>query len=181
MANPETTASTTRQAAGGINLNAESRVLLGFLQDQRDAVLRIVEGLPADAWQTPAVPSGWTVAGVLGTFAGSNTTGSSAWSRASRRTPPADKDAEEGEEYDPEAAFTCDLPSADLIASYRDACGRSDAVLADHPPVGGTARPRFSSRPGVHQADHQRPLDRLARDRGDSRALRPPGHRTRTA
>jgi hypothetical protein len=28
-------------------------------------VLKIVEGLPEDAWQTPVVPSGWTVAGML--------------------------------------------------------------------------------------------------------------------
>ena len=40
-------------------------MLLGFLQYQRDSVLKIVEGLPEEAWQTPVVSSGWTVAGML--------------------------------------------------------------------------------------------------------------------
>jgi Protein of unknown function (DUF664) len=43
----------------------------------------------------------------------------------------ADEGAQ-GEE-DPEAAFTSDRPSADLIASYRDECRRSDEVLAVTP------------------------------------------------
>ena len=34
-------------------------MLLGFLQYQRDSVLKIVGGLPEEAWQTPVVPSGW--------------------------------------------------------------------------------------------------------------------------
>ena len=46
-------------------------------------------------------------------------------------------DEEEGDEeegaYDPEAAFTCDWSSADLIAAYRDECRRSDEVLAVTP------------------------------------------------
>ncbi len=32
--------------------------------------------------------------------------------------------------YDPEAAFVCDRPSADIVAFYRDQCRRSDEVLA---------------------------------------------------
>ena len=41
--------------------------------------------------------------------------------------PPAGEEAGDEEEgtYDPEAAFTCDWPSADLIAGYRDECRRS--------------------------------------------------------
>jgi hypothetical protein len=35
--------------------------------------------------------------------------------------------------YDPEAAFTCDRPAADVIAYCRDQCKRSDAVLAVTP------------------------------------------------
>ena len=48
-----------------MNQDDESRMLLGFLQYQRDSVLKIVQGLPEEAWQTPVVPSGWTVAGML--------------------------------------------------------------------------------------------------------------------
>jgi uncharacterized protein (DUF2461 family) len=49
--------------------------------------------------------------------------------------PPAAEEAGDEEEgtYDPQAAFTCDWPSADLIASYRDECRRSDEVLAITP------------------------------------------------
>jgi hypothetical protein len=132
----ETTASTTRQAAGGINTYDDSRVLLGFLQDQRDAVLRIVEGLPEDAWQKPVVPSGWTVAGMLWHLGGVEHHWLQRVVTGVTEEPPGDKEAdgeageEEGGGYDPEAAFTCDWPSADLIANYRDECRRSDEVLA---------------------------------------------------
>ena len=34
-------------------------MLLGLLQYQRGSVLKIVGGLPEEAWQTPVVPSGW--------------------------------------------------------------------------------------------------------------------------
>ncbi len=45
-------------------------MLLGFLQYQRGSVLKIVEGLPEDDWQTLVVPSGWTVAGMLAHLGG---------------------------------------------------------------------------------------------------------------
>ena len=110
-------------------------MLLGFLQYQRDSVLKIVERLPEDAWQTPVVASGWTVAGML----------CAPWRRRAPLAPARDHgrhggtaggrgsgDEEEGT-YDPEAAFTCDWASADLIAGYRDECKRSDEVLAVTP------------------------------------------------
>jgi uncharacterized damage-inducible protein DinB len=65
MADSVTTPLTASPAVGDVNHDDASRMLLGFLQYQRDSVLKIVEGLPEDAWQTPVVPSGWTVAGML--------------------------------------------------------------------------------------------------------------------
>jgi len=118
----------------GVNKDDESRMLLGFLQYQRDAVLKIVEGLPEEAWQRPVVASGWTVAGMLLHLGGVEhhwlqhvVTGVTA-------EPPDEEgeDADEGE-YDPYAAFTCDWPSGDIIANYRAECGRSDEVLAVTP------------------------------------------------
>ena len=54
--------------------------------------------------------------------------------------PPAGGEAAGGEAgdkedgtYDPGAAFTCSMPSADLIAGYRGECRRSDEVLAVTP------------------------------------------------
>ena len=76
MADSETTPLTAPRAVGDVNQDDESRLLLGFLQRQRDAVLKIVEGLPEGAWQTPVVPSGWTVAGMLAHLGGASTTGS---------------------------------------------------------------------------------------------------------
>jgi Protein of unknown function (DUF664) len=115
--------------------DSEDQALLAFLAAQRDAVLKIVEGLPEEAWQRPVVPSGWTVAGMLWHLGGVEqhwlqhvTTGVSE-ERA------ADEEAGDEEEggYDPEAAFTCDWPSADLIAAYRGECRRSDEILAVTP------------------------------------------------
>jgi len=95
-------------------------------------VLKIVEGLPEDAWQKPVVPSGWTVAGMLWHLGGVE----QHWLQRVV-TGVTEEHEEVGEDdeggYDPEAAFTCELPSAELIANYRHECGRSDAVLAVTP------------------------------------------------
>jgi uncharacterized damage-inducible protein DinB len=115
------------------NQDDESRMLLGFLQYQRDAVLKIVEGLPEEAWQRPVVPSGWTVAGMLRHLGGVEVHWLQHVTTGVIEERPQDEDDEEEGEYDPYAAFTCELPSADLIASYRDECRRSDAVLAVTP------------------------------------------------
>jgi uncharacterized damage-inducible protein DinB len=110
-------------------------MLLGFLQYQRDSVLKIVEGLPEDAWQTPVVASGWTVAGMLAHLGGVEQHWLQHVTTGVMEEPPAGAEAEDEEEgtYDPEAAFTCDWASADLIAGYRDECRRSDEVLAVTP------------------------------------------------
>jgi hypothetical protein len=115
-------------------------MLLGFLQYQRDSVLKVVEGLGEDAWQTPVVSSGWTVAGMIWHLCGVEHHWLQHVTTGVREEPPAAEEAgaeeaagEEEGTYDPEAAFMCDWPSADLIASYRDECRRSDEVLAATP------------------------------------------------
>jgi Protein of unknown function (DUF664) len=122
-------------AAGAVNQDDDSRTLLSFLQYQRDAVRRIVEGLPEQAWQTPVVPSGWTVAGMLFHLGGVEHHWLQTVVTGSRDEPlPAGPEGEEeAGEYDPYAAFTCHWPGADLIASYREQCRRSDQVLAVTP------------------------------------------------
>src|ERR1700760_1891291 len=111
----------------------DSSLLLGFLRIQRDAVLKVVAGLPEKAWQTPVLPSGWTVAGMLWHLGGVEHHWLQDVVTGEAGEEPAGEDEEEGGEYDPYAAFTCDLPAADLIASYREECRRSDAVLAVTP------------------------------------------------
>jgi uncharacterized protein DUF664 len=137
MADSETTSLAAPTAAGAVNHDGDARTLLGFLQYQRDAVLKIVEGLPEEAWQTPAVPSGWTVAGMLFHLCGVEHHWLQNVVTGSRSEPPSaeaqEEGAEEADEYDPYAAFTRGWPSADLIANYREECRRSDAVLAVTP------------------------------------------------
>ncbi len=134
MADPEATPLTASPAVRDVNRDDESRMLLGFLQYQRDSVLKIVEGLPEDAWQTPVVPSGWTVAGMLYHLCGVEHHWLQHVTTGVMEERPADGEGNEEEgTYDPEAAFTCSWPSADLIAGYRDECRRSDEVLAVTP------------------------------------------------
>ena len=108
----------------------DSSLLLGFLQGQRDAVLKIVAELPEEAWQAPVLPSGWTVAGMLWHLGGVE----HHWLQdVVTGVPQEPSDEEEEGEYDPSAAFTCELPAAEIVASYREECQRSDAVLAVTP------------------------------------------------
>ena len=135
MADPGTKPVAMSTAVSGANQDDESRMLLRFLQYQRDSVLRVVEGLPEEAWQTPAVPSGWTVAGMLAHLGGVEHHWLQHVTTGIMEEPPAGGEPGDEEEgtYDPEAAFTCDWLSADLIAGYRDECRRSDEVLAVTP------------------------------------------------
>jgi uncharacterized damage-inducible protein DinB len=117
----------------------EDQALLDFLDAQRDSVLSIVAGLPEEAWQIPVVPSGWTVAGMLFHLGGAEHHWFQDVAAGGAEEPPSDKEEGEEEEeeergeYDPNAAFTCDWPSADVIANYREECRRSDEVLAKIP------------------------------------------------
>jgi hypothetical protein len=108
----------------------ERRLLLRFLQGQRDSVLSIVDGLDDEAWRTPIVPSGWTPAGLVQHLGDAEQhwfldvmTGSSEDLPYDQGRPP----------YDPAAPFTTDRPPADVLAYYREQCARSDAVIARTP------------------------------------------------
>jgi len=108
----------------------EKRALRGFLEYQRASVLSVVQGLDEEAWHKSVVPSGWTPAGMVEHLGDAErhwfqrvVTGTEielAWDEG---RPP----------YDPEAAFTCDRPAAQVVGYYRDQCARSDAVLAVTP------------------------------------------------
>ena len=116
---------------GNQSENPEDQALLDFLAAQRAAVLSIVAGLDEEAWHRSVVPSGWTPAGLVEHLGGAE------WhwfqgvvTGAEPEPPPGD---EEPPPYDPTAAFVTDLPSAEIIAFYRDQCAQSDAVLAVTP------------------------------------------------
>jgi len=123
-------------------------MLLDYLQDQRDAVLKTVAGLPEEAWHTPVVQSGWTVAGMLWHLSGAEYHWFQEVTKGAR-----DESDGKGGEYDPYVVFTCDdQSSAEVIAAYREECKRSDEVLAVTPL---SAAPRGSHAPG-HQVPNIR-------------------------
>jgi hypothetical protein len=135
--------------------DTDDQVLLDFLVSQRDAVLSIVAGMDEEAWHRSVVPSGWTPAGLVehlsgaelhwfqGVVARSYEPGEGLqWLLAQRgESAPELSQDEEQPPYDPNAPFISDVPSAEIIAEYRDLCARSDAVLAVTPL---SARPRGS-------------------------------------
>ncbi|HXW87194.1 MAG TPA: DinB family protein [Streptosporangiaceae bacterium] len=108
----------------------EDQDLLYFLRYQRASVLSIVEGLSERDWHRPVVPSGWTPAGLVEHLGGAERH----WFQQVVNGFEVELPWDEGRPaYDPEAAFVCDRPSADIVAYYREQCERSDAVLASTP------------------------------------------------
>ncbi len=104
--------------------------LLYFLRYQRASVLSIVDGLSEQDWHRSVVPSGWTPAGVVEHLGGAERH----WFQQVVNGFEVELPWDEGRPaYDPEAAFVCDRPSADIVAYYREQCERSDAVLASTP------------------------------------------------
>ncbi len=123
---------------GNRSEDTEDQVLLAFLAAQREAVLSIVTGLDEDAWHRTVVPSGWTPAGLVEHLGGAE------WHWFQGVVAGAQPEPSPGEEqspYDPRTApaFASDLPSAEIVAFYREQCAASDAVLAVTPL---SARPR---------------------------------------
>jgi uncharacterized damage-inducible protein DinB len=103
------------------------RELLEYLEFQRSSVRSIVEGLDEDAWHTPVVASGWTVAGMVEHLGGVERH----WFLEVVAGSEVDLPWDVGRPpYDPEMAFTCDRPSSDVLAYYREQCDRSDEILA---------------------------------------------------
>jgi hypothetical protein len=102
------------------------RELLEYLQYQRSSVRSIVGGLKEDAWHTPAVPSGWTVAGMVEHLGNMERH----WFQEVIAGSPAELPWDEGRPpYDPRMVFACDRPSSDVLGYYSAQCDRSDEIL----------------------------------------------------
>ncbi len=113
---------------------AEVQALRYFLDYQRSAVLSIVEGLDEDAWHRPIVSSGWTPAGLVEHLGGAERH----WFQYVVLGREDDLPWDEGlPPYDPHMALTCERPSADIVAYYREQCTRSNAVLDAVPLTAG--------------------------------------------
>jgi uncharacterized damage-inducible protein DinB len=111
-------------AASGDDVKRE---LLEFLEYQRSSARSIVAGLDEDAWHKPVVASGWTIAGMVEHLGNVERH----WFLEVVAGAQVDLAWDEGRpQYDPQMAFTCDRPSRDVLAYYREQCDQSDKVLA---------------------------------------------------
>ena len=103
------------------------RDLLEFLEYQRSSVRSIVDGLSEDAWHTPVVASGWTIAGLVEHLGNAERH----WFQQVVTGSAEDLPWDEGRPpYDPAMAFTCDRPSPEVLGYYRAQCDRADEILA---------------------------------------------------
>ena len=103
------------------------RDLLECLQYQRSSVRSIVDGLREDAWHTPVVASGWTIAGLVEHLGNAERH----WFQEVVAGRQEDQRWDEGRPpYHPTMAFTCDRPSSEVLGYYREQCDRADAILA---------------------------------------------------
>ncbi len=104
----------------------EREALTFYLHYQRTSVEAIVAGLDEAAWHTPALPSGWTVAGMmqhLGDMEGH-------WWRGVIEGHHVDLPYDEGRPaYDPAAPFRTDRPAERVLDYYREQCAYGDQVL----------------------------------------------------
>jgi hypothetical protein len=103
------------------------RELLEYLEFQRSSVRSIVEGLNEEAWHTPVVASGWTVAGMVEHLGNAERH----WFQQVVAGSAAELPWDEGRPpYDPAMAFTCERPSSEVLGYYRAQCDKSDEILA---------------------------------------------------
>lgn len=101
--------------------------LLETLEYQRASARAIVDGLSEELWHKPVVPSGWTVAGMMQHLCGVERH----WFQEVVAGTYVEFPWDDGlPPYDPDMSFTCERPSADILAFYRAMTDRSDEILA---------------------------------------------------
>lgn len=109
-------------------MTTERERLRYFLDQQRAAVLAILDGLDEEQLRTPVLPSGWTPIGLVWHLAGAE----AAWfQRTVLGVEPAISwdDGIEDPAYDPTAAFTTAHATTAVIAHYRRQCAISNDIL----------------------------------------------------
>jgi len=112
---------------------ATDEMLREFLRAQRAAVLAIVDGLSEEAWHRPAVPTGWTPAGMVEHLGGAEWHWFQGVVAGRQPELPGDLD-EDQPPYDPATVvFATDEPAAEVLAFYRNQCAESESVLAATP------------------------------------------------
>lgn len=99
-----------------------------FLDQQRNAVLEIIDGLDEAQLHTPVLPSGWTPIGLVQHLASAE----AMWFQWVVRGTQARMSWDDGVEdpaYDPEAPFTTEHSSTAVIEQYRRQCRMSNDIL----------------------------------------------------
>ncbi len=99
-----------------------------FLDQQRNAVLAIIEGLDESQLHTPVLPSGWTPIGLVRHLAGAEAMWFQ-WVVLGTRPQVTWDDGVADPPYDPEAPFGTEHSSAAVIEQYRRQCEISNDVL----------------------------------------------------
>ena len=99
-----------------------------FLDQQRRAVLAIVEGLDDGQLNTPVLPSGWTPIGLIRHLAGAEAMWFQ-WVVTGTQPQMTWTDGIDDPTYDPEAPFTSEHSSVAVIEQYRRQCEISNEIL----------------------------------------------------
>ncbi len=107
---------------------SEHERLKHFLDQQRNAVLAIIEGLDEAQLRTAVLPSGWTPIGLIWHLAGAE---ASWFQRVVLGVQPriAWSDGIEDPPYDPGRAFTTEHATSAVIEHYRRQCEISNEIL----------------------------------------------------
>ena len=104
----------------------ESEALLSSLNDQREHVLGILEGLPTEALRRPVLPSGWTCLGLVQHLA---VDVERFWFRHVVAGEPLD-DGEAADAWQ----VTPDVPAEAVLGLYRQETELANAIIAATPP-----------------------------------------------
>ena len=99
-----------------------------FLDQQRNAVLAIIEGLDESRLHTPVLPSGWTPIGLVRHLVGAEAMWFQ-WVVLGTQPQVTWDDGIDDPPYDPEAPFTTEHSSAAVIEQYRRQCEISTEIL----------------------------------------------------
>jgi hypothetical protein len=99
-----------------------------FLDQQRNAVLAITEGLDDVQLNTPVLPSEWTPIGLIRHLAGAEAMWFQ-WVVLGTQPQVIWNDGIDDPPYDPEAPFTSEHSSAAVIEQYRRQCEISNEIL----------------------------------------------------
>ena len=99
-----------------------------FLDQQRTAVLAIIEGLDEAQLHTPVLPSGWTPIGLIRHLASAEAMWFQ-WVVLGSEPQVTWEDGTDDPPYDPGAPFTTQHASAAVIEHYRRECEISNEIL----------------------------------------------------